>query len=143
MMKPKQNSLCELDWKFRIVVSGAVGRRERVLDQSVCSCRLTLPPVLQQEESKQLSQHTCHSVVTIGLLKFNSGTLMQRGDGKSVTKSHLPVFDGQYTSRQMFVYMLQTEYKQQRVLIEAAHCLMILVSQLFAFILVNQVYFRN
>jgi len=41
---------------------------------------LIFPPFLLLEEAKQLSGHRWHCVVTSGLLKFNSGTLILRAD---------------------------------------------------------------
>jgi len=48
---------------------GAVGL---AVGQSMCSSILTLPHLLLQEEGKDLSVNTCHSVMSIGVLKFNS-----------------------------------------------------------------------
>ena len=45
-------------------------------NQSMSSSSLTLSPLLLQIEGKHLFQHTCHSVVTIGLLKHNSYILI-------------------------------------------------------------------
>ena len=48
---------------------GAVGL---AVGQSMCSSILTLPHLLLQEEGKDLSVNTCHSVMSIGVPKFNS-----------------------------------------------------------------------
>jgi hypothetical protein len=43
--------------------------------QSLCSSILTLPHLLLQEDGKDLSVNTCHSVISIGVFKFNSNIL--------------------------------------------------------------------
>ena len=52
------------------------------LVQSMCSSLLILPPLLLQEDSKHLPQHKFQSVIILGLLKFNSDSLLLRVDKK-------------------------------------------------------------
>ena len=61
----------------RIIVRGAVGLG---VNQSMCSLILNLPPVLLQEEDKNLSHHRCQCVITIGLLKCNSYIIILQVD---------------------------------------------------------------
>jgi hypothetical protein len=47
MVKAKEDTICALDWKGRILVGGAFGVG---VDQSMCSSILSLPLLLLQEE---------------------------------------------------------------------------------------------
>jgi hypothetical protein len=83
MMKLKRNKHFPVDCEDRNIVGGAIGVG---LDGKMCSLVLVLPNVLLLEECKHVYQrtcintrvsthvyqHTCHSIITIGLLQFNS-----------------------------------------------------------------------